>query len=462
MSKSRSFTLIEILVAMAIIGILSGMILVFTNGAINNAKDAKMKEDMEQLNKTFSMYNAANGAYPSTNGTTCNVGDPSATGSCATLNAALIPAYYANVPTNPNTGSYYTYQSAAGTDYTLAGTLSNTYAYQYSPSSGYATATPVNGACGSSSGGSFASAPSTNLCSTGTATSVSGSGLWTWGCNGSNGGTSTSSTACTASYSKSAYVTNNCPASASCTLVSGTDMVIQWTTVGSYTWTVPTSGSLSVQYLVVGGGGGGKIGGGGAGGFLTSTSFTVSGSIPVTVGSGGSPGAKGGNSIFSSITAVGGGHGGESDIASPDLSGGSGGGGGFLSSVLGSGGRQSGGSPALSQGYSGGYGQYDGTQYGGGGGGGGGSAGGAYTAPANGGAGLSSSITGSVAWYAGGGGGGGRSITPGSASSGGGAGSVSTGSAGTANTGGGGGGGLFADNGGAGGSGIVIVRFAIP
>ena len=57
---------------------------------------------------------------------------------------------------------------------------------------------PVNGACGASNGASFATAPSTNLCSTGTATSVSGSGPWTWSCQGSSGGTTSS---CSASKS---------------------------------------------------------------------------------------------------------------------------------------------------------------------------------------------------------------------------------------------------------------------
>lgn len=62
-------------------------------------------------------------------------------------------------------------------------------------------ATVVNGACGSASGQSFTSltSASPNLCSTGTVASFTGSGPWSWGCNGSSGGTSTSGTACFAS-----------------------------------------------------------------------------------------------------------------------------------------------------------------------------------------------------------------------------------------------------------------------
>lgn len=48
----------------------------------------------------------------------------------------------------------------------------------------------VNGSCGTSSGQALAQKPTTNLCQLGTATSVSGNGPWTWKCEGSNNGTS--------------------------------------------------------------------------------------------------------------------------------------------------------------------------------------------------------------------------------------------------------------------------------
>ena len=46
----------------------------------------------------------------------------------------------------------------------------------------------VNGSCGSANGTDVASAPSSNLCSAGTASGVSGSGPWSWDCAGANGG----------------------------------------------------------------------------------------------------------------------------------------------------------------------------------------------------------------------------------------------------------------------------------
>jgi len=47
----------------------------------------------------------------------------------------------------------------------------------------------VNGQCGSSNEQAFAGTPTINLCSSGTASSVTGSGPWSWTCQGSNKGT---------------------------------------------------------------------------------------------------------------------------------------------------------------------------------------------------------------------------------------------------------------------------------
>jgi hypothetical protein len=48
---------------------------------------------------------------------------------------------------------------------------------------------PVNGQCGSSNGGTFSTAPTTNLCNVGNFSGMTGSGPWLWYCYGTNGGT---------------------------------------------------------------------------------------------------------------------------------------------------------------------------------------------------------------------------------------------------------------------------------
>ena len=226
-----------------------------------------------------------------------------------------------------------------------------------------------------------------------------------------------------------------------------------------------------VDYLVIGGGGGGAGtqnsgyscgGGGGAGGYRNSynsetsggggsseTGITVSSStnFTVTVGAGGAGGAAstysngsaGSDSVFGSITSVGGGYG---SANSSGGNGGSGGGGGYL--------NQSGGTGTANQGYAGGSTSgNNATSWPCAGGGGAGGVGGNVTSNASGGAGgvgLASSITGSSVTRAVGGDGGDDDANQ------------TAGANGTANTGNGGAGGEGAA-GGSGGSGVVILRY---
>ena len=193
-----------------------------------------------------------------------------------------------------------------------------------------------------------------------------------------------------------------------------------FSTVGTASWTVP-AGVTSVKVLVVAGGGGGGGGAydypgilgwttyggaGGGGGVIYNASYSVTpgASIPITVGAGGGGAyniiglsarlaANGGNSVFGSLTAVGGGSGGS---GSNGGNGGSGGGGGWYSDLYNSSlaprvTNYTGGTGTSGQGYQGADGQ------GGGGGAGGPASGG------TGGAGYTSSISGSSYTYSPGG-----------------------------------------------------------
>jgi len=259
--------------------------------------------------------------------------------------------------------------------------------------------------------------------------------------------------------------------------------------------TFVTESSGYIDVLVVAGGGGGHGGfqspgggGGGAGGVIYSTALAVtSQSYTVTVGAGGVRGqgdgtavnarpTSGGNSVFSTLTAIGGGFGGGYNGYASG-SGGSAGGSGYSSNL---------GSPTSGQGNAGGDSAASTSQNAGGGGGKG--AAGGYgndttgTTAGVGGVGQAYSISGSSVYYAGGGGGGsgyqgGSGGTNGGVggNGGGGAGGASNSSGncsatnGTANTGGGGGGAggpvgsidQTQQLGGHGGTGIVIIRYAV-
>jgi len=229
----------------------------------------------------------------------------------------------------------------------------------------------------------------------------------------------------------------------------------------------------TIAVLVVAGGGpGGQAygGGGGGGGVVYNAALALSpGSYTVTVGDGGiagnetdTPGpTKGGDSIFATITASGGGYGG-CYTGYAAANGGSGGGG-----------SQGGSGGIGSQGGNGGAGTASPNYSGGGGGGAAPSNGGDANGNAgNGGGGFASTILDGTTRYYGGGGGGGRysavSGNAGTGTDGGGNGLKGAGTAGsgTDDTGGGGGGagGIGAGRGGGlsggdGGSGIVIIRY---
>ena len=93
--------------------------------------------------------------------------------------------------------------------------------------------------------------------------------------------------------------------------------VVTYTSIGATTWIAP-SGVTNVTVLVVAGGGGGGYdggGGGGGGGVIYNTSYSVTptNTYVVTVGAGGAAlnyysvnGFVGGNSVFGTLTAVGG------------------------------------------------------------------------------------------------------------------------------------------------------------
>ena len=272
------------------------------------------------------------------------------------------------------------------------------------------------------------------------------------------------------------------------------------TFTGPGTFCVSCAGDIgTVDYLVVAGGAGAGsdwAGGGGAGGFRESSGAASGGytasplgsgvsalpvtasPYPITVGGGGSGGigscgespvrhgSNGSNSIFSSITSTGGGTGGVEYNSFSGSPGGSGGGSYYTNGNFGTGNTPPTSPP---QGNTGGDGPPAGNCGAGGGGGGAtavGTRGGTPSLGGAGGAGATTSISGSALSYAGGGGGNGSTGGAASPCGTGGAGSSTPGSNsggnGNTNRGGGGGGGGISEgtgSGGTGGSGIVIIRY---
>ena len=143
---------------------------------------------------------SCNGINGGANVTTCSAPMPPTNGACGSANntnvasaptgSAACSAGVSTNPTNPSGTFSWTCNGLAG------GTPQSCSAFQIS-----------GGACGSSSGGSFSSAPSSGLCNAGTASGVSGTGPFNWTCSSTTGGNSAS---CSASLSSTN--TANCGA----------------------------------------------------------------------------------------------------------------------------------------------------------------------------------------------------------------------------------------------------------
>jgi hypothetical protein len=248
---------------------------------------------------------------------------------------------------------------------------------------------------------------------------------------------------------------------------SGSKILHAFKTTGTSSFTMLNPSVTNVEVMVVAGGGGSPGsyagGGGGAGGLVYSSSFTITPNtaLQVIVGDGGLGYTNGQNSVFSTITAIGGGAGGNylNYGSTTGLNGGSGGGGGGLTTLT----STQSGSGTPGQGFDGGAGSGNRQAGGGGGGAGGTGSNSANFSPGRGGSGSFYSqfslVGGSPAgWFAGGGGGG---ADPGGDGAGG-IGGGGTGVSGVTNTGGGAGGTRadVADR--KGGSGTVIVSYNLP
>jgi len=105
--NNKSFTLIEILVTIVIIGILAGVIMISTSSSIDKTKDAIRRNDLGMISRGLRAYESTYGSYPALS---CRIGD---TG-CLT---DLVPEYISSLPLDPVSG-YYGY-SSTGSEFML-------------------------------------------------------------------------------------------------------------------------------------------------------------------------------------------------------------------------------------------------------------------------------------------------------------------------------------------------------
>ncbi|MEZ7820853.1 MAG: type II secretion system protein [Patescibacteria group bacterium] len=130
LKNKKGFTIIELLIVIAIIGLLATISIVALNGARQKGRDAKRVGDIRQIQTALELYFNDQNSYPLVAAST-ELGRGNAAKLCDTGFVATATActrtYMGIVPTNPTPGgSEYTYTSigtGTSTSYTLRFTL---------------------------------------------------------------------------------------------------------------------------------------------------------------------------------------------------------------------------------------------------------------------------------------------------------------------------------------------------
>ncbi|MRR13505.1 type II secretion system protein, partial [bacterium] len=118
--RSPGFTLIEVLVVVAILGILAAIALVNYRNAIERARQRRSMGDMRGLSTAIEAYGGDFGRYPPPSGFILPIGLDLPTGNLEATAAYIRPTYLRSVPLKDGWNSWFGYGTTQpGTDYIL-------------------------------------------------------------------------------------------------------------------------------------------------------------------------------------------------------------------------------------------------------------------------------------------------------------------------------------------------------
>jgi type II secretion system protein G len=124
-NKKIGFTLVEILVAIAIIGILATVLLANFQGIRARARDAQRKRDLNEVRTALRLYYNDNQAYPNNNASG-QINEGCSTNPCS-WGSGVLEDYMEQLPNDPLSGQEYFYvRNNAGDSFDLYACLENT------------------------------------------------------------------------------------------------------------------------------------------------------------------------------------------------------------------------------------------------------------------------------------------------------------------------------------------------
>ena len=128
----KGFTLIELMVSIAIIGILAALMYINITGIKTKNRDAQRLMRVNEIAKALNIYNTSARSYP------VSAENITVTGSDSMSLALQTAGAISQVPVDPmNSGSYvFKYQSADGADFTLSFCLETDTIHGYSQGCG--------------------------------------------------------------------------------------------------------------------------------------------------------------------------------------------------------------------------------------------------------------------------------------------------------------------------------------